>query len=178
LKKKLKWNYFFFFFFFFFRNPLDPRAPGNILSKQNLNRHHQKLSGPTHFSYLRFIESNQSFLQNQQYEKFLFVDPSRQFGTFKYMIQSGKPVIDSSEQIEQKRITSPFSHDVAITPSLFAATKDGKYLFSCGHWDNSFKLTSTETGRVIQSIIAHDGMFFFFFFFFFFLKKNNIIKKK
>lgn len=28
-------------------------------------------------------------------------------------------------------------------------------MFSCGHWDHSFKATSLETGRLMQSVTAH-----------------------
>lgn len=37
-----------------------------------------------------------------------------------------------------------------LGPHLFAVHSQSKLLFSCKHWDNSFKVTDLETGRLIQ----------------------------
>ncbi len=49
----------------------------------------------------------------------------------------------------------PFASDLAIQPSCFDVTNDGKVLISGGHWDNSFKLSYVDTSKQIQSIIKH-----------------------
>jgi WD40 repeat protein len=45
--------------------------------------------------------------------------------------------------------------DEHVSSQLFAVDNTSKILFSCGHWDHSFKGTSIETGRLIQSVTAH-----------------------
>lgn len=45
--------------------------------------------------------------------------------------------------------------DDHIHSGLFAFHEESKLLFSCGHWDHSFKVTAVETGRSLQSITHH-----------------------
>lgn len=45
--------------------------------------------------------------------------------------------------------------DDHIHAGLFAFHEDSKILFSCGHWDHSFKVTAVETGRILQSVSHH-----------------------
>lgn len=45
--------------------------------------------------------------------------------------------------------------DEHVSSQLFAVHKNLKILFSCGHWDHSFKATSVESGRLLQSITVH-----------------------
>ena len=44
-----------------------------------------------------------------------------------------------------------------IDQRFFSLTSDGRCLFTCGHWDNSFKASWVDTGNVIQSIALHKG---------------------
>ena len=37
-------------------------------------------------------------------------------------------------------------------------SKDGKYIVSAGHWDNSFKIIAIDSGKVIQSVHKHDDI--------------------
>lgn len=41
---------------------------------------------------------------------------------------------------------------------LFATSEDGRYLFSGGHWDDSFKITDLDSGRVVKSVAAHQDV--------------------
>lgn len=45
--------------------------------------------------------------------------------------------------------------DEQISPHLFALLPEHRLLFSCGHWDYSFKATAVETGRLLQSVSQH-----------------------
>ncbi|CAJ0762302.1 3364_t:CDS:2, partial [Entrophospora sp. SA101] len=60
----------------------------------------------------------------------------------------------------KSQLNSPFSFDVKITPRSFACSKDGKVLISCGHWDNSIKVTLTETGKINDSISGHNDILY------------------
>jgi WD40 repeat protein len=45
--------------------------------------------------------------------------------------------------------------DEHVSSQLFAIHPTHKILFSCGHWDNTFKATAFESGRLLQSVSAH-----------------------
>jgi WD40 repeat protein len=45
--------------------------------------------------------------------------------------------------------------DEHVSSQLFAVHPSLKILFSCGHWDHSFKATSIDSGRLLQSVTAH-----------------------
>jgi WD40 repeat protein len=38
---------------------------------------------------------------------------------------------------------------------LFAVHEEWRLLFSCGHWDQSFKVTSLDSGKLLQSVTHH-----------------------
>eukprot|EP00124_Ichthyophonus_hoferi_P000506 Ihof_evm4s19 gene=Ihof_evmTU4s19 len=42
-----------------------------------------------------------------------------------------------------------------ITPGVFAVSPEGQYIFSGGHWDNSFKMTQVDHCKVLASVIRH-----------------------
>ena len=45
--------------------------------------------------------------------------------------------------------------DEHLSSQLFAVHPSSRILFSCGHWDHSFKATALDTGRLMQSVTAH-----------------------
>ncbi len=45
--------------------------------------------------------------------------------------------------------------DENLSTNLFALLPDSKLLVSCGHWDNSFKITHVDSGKMVQSISHH-----------------------
>jgi WD40 repeat protein len=47
------------------------------------------------------------------------------------------------------------TQDEHVSSQLFAIHPTHKILFSCGHWDNTFKATAFESGRLLQSVSAH-----------------------
>ena len=53
---------------------------------------------------------------------------------------------------------TPFCYDTLISPRCFAVSKDGKVLISCGHWNNTVKITLTETGKTIGSLSGHEDV--------------------
>lgn len=53
------------------------------------------------------------------------------------------------ESIQVKRV------DPHLSNHLFGILPEHRLLFSCGHWDYSFKITHVDAGRVIQSISKH-----------------------
>ena len=41
----------------------------------------------------------------------------------------------------RRRVGVPFAGDIAPSPICYAVTTDGRAILSCGHWDNSFKIS-------------------------------------
>ena len=90
-------------------------------------------------------------------ERLVIIDQDRAIGLQRFTTVNSKPNFAPDDQAEQNRFTVPVAHDVALNPHLFVVTKDGKYLFTCGHWDNSFKLSSLEKKHLTRSFVAHNG---------------------
>jgi len=56
------------------------------------------------------------------------------------------------EGIDKQRLNIPFR----LSPNMFKISNDGKALFSAGHWDNSFKITSLDQNiSNEQSVLEH-----------------------
>lgn len=68
---------------------------------------------------------------------------------------SPSPLKARPPNIIQKRRTRIATIDENVSSQLFAIHPTQKILFSCGHWDQTFKVTAFETGRLLQSINAH-----------------------
>jgi len=49
----------------------------------------------------------------------------------------------------------PFADDQRQATTRFAASGDGRLLYSCGYWDHSLKVTQLADGRSLQSVRAH-----------------------
>ncbi len=58
--------------------------------------------------------------------------------------------------------SSSFNHhrvqDDHLSSSNFAYLPEGRYLFSCGHWDWSVRVTSVDTGRLVQTLVQHNDV--------------------
>ena len=66
-----------------------------------------------------------------------------------------------SSRREPNRTNSRNSQNMSeevITSIMFAISCEGKLLFTCGHWDCSIRVYSTDNGRLIQSIIEHSDI--------------------
>ncbi|KAJ9074230.1 hypothetical protein DSO57_1008753 [Entomophthora muscae] len=73
---------------------------------------------------------------------------------------SGMPFKMDPKQVTQPghQIPSPFAHHARITPKSFAATTNGQYIISTCHWDNTFKVIETATGRPMASVGGHGDL--------------------
>jgi WD40 repeat protein len=58
--------------------------------------------------------------------------------------------------------SSNFNHhrvqDDHLSSSNFAYLSEGRHLFSCGHWDWSVRVTSVDTGRLVQTLSEHNDV--------------------
>eukprot|EP01135_Chromosphaera_perkinsii_P000139 Nk52_evm35s32 gene=Nk52_evmTU35s32 len=65
------------------------------------------------------------------------------------------PALSLAGAQSKRKLGEAFDQNMSITSSCFAVSKDSRFMFSCGYWDNSFKCFSTETGKLLQSVHAH-----------------------
>jgi WD40 repeat protein len=61
----------------------------------------------------------------------------------------------SEKMFRKSTLEYPQGKDYDLSSHLFAFIPDYRLLFSCGHWDYSFKVTLADTGKLIQSTTAH-----------------------
>eukprot|EP01135_Chromosphaera_perkinsii_P000159 Nk52_evm55s32 gene=Nk52_evmTU55s32 len=47
---------------------------------------------------------------------------------------------------------------VNISTNVICLSKDGKFIISAGHWDNSFKVIAVDSGKVTQNVHKHDDV--------------------
>jgi WD40 repeat protein len=75
-------------------------------------------------------------------------------------VQPHQPTQPTKEDGFHRNKRSKTDHQLYnnLYPHLFAVVPDTRLLFSCGHWDNSFKVTLVDSGKLVQSVIAHSDV--------------------
>ena len=66
--------------------------------------------------------------------------------------------LESELSNQYLKIGGPFAADLPIGEHLFACSKDGGLILSCGHWDSSIKCTWINQSRPIQSLNKHKDL--------------------
>nr|CAI5849660.1 unnamed protein product [Callosobruchus analis] len=61
-------------------------------------------------------------------------------------------------QMQRRHLGDNFSQNLKIRSNCFVTTVDSKFLIACGFWDNSFRIFSTETAKIVQIIFGHYGV--------------------
>lgn len=56
---------------------------------------------------------------------------------------------------QRRHLGDNFSQKVQLKSSNFITTVDSKFILSCGFWDNSFRVFSTETAKIVQIVFGH-----------------------
>ena len=54
-----------------------------------------------------------------------------------------------------RRVGVHFTVGLNILPFFFLVSADQRFLLSCGHWDNSFRVTAVDSGENVHSCSAH-----------------------
>ncbi|XP_025413639.1 neurobeachin isoform X3 [Sipha flava] len=66
---------------------------------------------------------------------------------------------NSNVNITMKRhLGDNFSQKLKIKWNCFVTTVDSRFLIVCGFWDNSFRVFSTETAKIVQIVFGHYGV--------------------
>lgn len=60
--------------------------------------------------------------------------------------------------MQRRNLGDNFSQNLKIRSNCFVTTVDSKFLIACGFWDNSFRIFSTETAKIVQIVFGHYGV--------------------
>ncbi|XP_037087488.1 LOW QUALITY PROTEIN: neurobeachin-like, partial [Pollicipes pollicipes] len=58
----------------------------------------------------------------------------------------------------RRHLGDNFSQRLEPRYNSFITTVDSKFIIACGFWDNSFRVFSTDTGRIVQIVFGHFGV--------------------
>eukprot|EP00301_Raphidiophrys_heterophryoidea_P007896 c12_g1_i1.p1 GENE.c12_g1_i1~~c12_g1_i1.p1 ORF type:complete len:1043 (-),score=208.99 c12_g1_i1:382-3426(-) len=94
------------------------------------------------------------------HERIITVDLQRTLALHKWspvpQTLSGLPFSFEADPLirSRRKIGAPLAPSRSLG-QLFALAPDGRYLISAGHWDNSFRVTNCETGRLMCNVYQH-----------------------
>lgn len=58
----------------------------------------------------------------------------------------------------RRHLGDNFSQNLRVRSNCFVTTVDSRFLIACGFWDNSFRVFSTETAKIVQIVFGHYGV--------------------
>ena len=133
------------------------QPPGNV---KILKNHSESLSSASNES-ISNEEGGNSFISVSSSKSQVHTPPKRSsphYANARKKLapqQSNSNSVGGTSRPYQKRRLQTRAVDEHLSSQLFALHPNGKLLFSCGYWDHSFKVTLTETGKLLQSINQH-----------------------
>ncbi|XP_055000406.1 lipopolysaccharide-responsive and beige-like anchor protein isoform X1 [Sorex araneus] len=65
------------------------------------------------------------------------------------------PLIASNTGIHRRQIADLLDQSIQVHSQCFVITSDNRYILICGFWDKSFRVYSTDTGKLIQVVFGH-----------------------
>uniref|UniRef100_A0A8C8IH86 Neurobeachin n=1 Tax=Oncorhynchus tshawytscha TaxID=74940 RepID=A0A8C8IH86_ONCTS len=65
------------------------------------------------------------------------------------------PLIANNTGNNKRQITDLVDQSIQINTHCFVVTADNRYILVCGFWDKSFRVYSTETGKLTQIVFGH-----------------------
>ncbi|XP_045151741.1 lipopolysaccharide-responsive and beige-like anchor protein [Echinops telfairi] len=65
------------------------------------------------------------------------------------------PLIASSTGMHRRQIPDLLDQSIQVHSQCFVITSDNRYILICGFWDKSFRVYSTDTGKLIQVVFGH-----------------------
>ncbi|XP_050551922.1 neurobeachin isoform X7 [Spodoptera frugiperda] len=63
-----------------------------------------------------------------------------------------------AQALARRQLGDNFSQRVRARSNCFVTTVDSRFLIAAGFWDNSFRVFSTETAKIVQIIFGHYGV--------------------
>uniref|UniRef100_A0A8D1K0X3 Neurobeachin n=1 Tax=Sus scrofa TaxID=9823 RepID=A0A8D1K0X3_PIG len=61
----------------------------------------------------------------------------------------------SNTGMHRRQITDLLDQSIQVHSQCFVITSDNRYILICGFWDKSFRVYSTDTGKLIQVVFGH-----------------------
>ncbi|XP_060102640.1 lipopolysaccharide-responsive and beige-like anchor protein [Heteronotia binoei] len=65
------------------------------------------------------------------------------------------PLIASNTGMHRRQITDLLDQSIQVHSQCFVITSDNRYILVCGFWDKSFRVYSTDTGKLMQVVFGH-----------------------
>uniref|UniRef100_A0A3Q2XPD3 Neurobeachin n=1 Tax=Hippocampus comes TaxID=109280 RepID=A0A3Q2XPD3_HIPCM len=65
------------------------------------------------------------------------------------------PLIANGAASNKRQITDLVDQSIQISTQCFVVTADNRYILVCGFWDKSFRVYSSETGKLTQIVFGH-----------------------
>ncbi|XP_049582620.1 neurobeachin isoform X3 [Syngnathus scovelli] len=65
------------------------------------------------------------------------------------------PLIANGAASNKRQITDLVDQSIQISTQCFVVTADNRYILACGFWDKSFRVYSSETGKLTQIVFGH-----------------------
>lgn len=60
--------------------------------------------------------------------------------------------------VNKRQITDLVDQSIQINAHCFVVTADNRYILICGFWDKSFRVYSTETGKLnCETVYSHEN---------------------
>ncbi|XP_076833149.1 neurobeachin-like isoform X3 [Brachyhypopomus gauderio] len=64
-------------------------------------------------------------------------------------------LIANNAGTSKRQITDLVNQSIQINSQCFVVTADNRYILACGFWDKSFRVYSSETGKLTQIVFGH-----------------------
>ncbi|MBZ3868997.1 Lipopolysaccharide-responsive and beige-like anchor protein [Sciurus carolinensis] len=65
------------------------------------------------------------------------------------------PLIASNTGMHRRQITDLLDQSIQVHSQCFVITSDNRHILVCGFWDKSFRVYSTDTGKLMQVVFGH-----------------------
>ncbi|XP_075235222.1 A kinase anchor protein rugose [Lycorma delicatula] len=70
------------------------------------------------------------------------------------LLQTG----NNNNNVMRRHLGDNFSQKLRIRSNCFVTTVDSRFLIAAGFWDNSFRVFSTDTAKIVQIVFGHYGV--------------------
>ncbi|CAH2301148.1 lipopolysaccharide-responsive and beige-like anchor [Pelobates cultripes] len=65
------------------------------------------------------------------------------------------PLIASNTGMHRRQISDLLDQSIQVNSQCFVITADNRFILVCGFWDKSFRVYSTDTGKLTQVVFGH-----------------------
>ncbi|XP_028932472.1 lipopolysaccharide-responsive and beige-like anchor protein isoform X2 [Ornithorhynchus anatinus] len=65
------------------------------------------------------------------------------------------PLIANNTGMHRRQITDLLDQSIQVHSQCFVITSDNRFILVCGFWDKSFRVYSTDTGKLMQVVFGH-----------------------